>query len=288
MRIEDIKWLHVESSSKCNAWCPACPRNKHGYGISEGLVEQDLDAEIFKEHLSKLNKLTAIQFCGNFGDPIAGHNFLELVSIAKRHTNKIQIHTNGSLRSETWWLELANLLSDIEHDVWFGIDGLSGVHEIYRQGTDYNKIIKNATAFVNNGGYATWQFIPYDHNEHQLKDCIRESQRLGFKKFKLAKLYRIQQPARNYKTGEEYQLLPPKEFQHLLQIMQQPNSSIQVKIENCMHNSIPSIYLDASGKLSYCCFLANTKNPEKFDSIQELLYNTVDLTRHDCLLTCGT
>jgi hypothetical protein len=30
-------------------------------------------------------------------------------------------------------------LSDREHDVWFALDGLKGVHEIYRQGTNFDK-----------------------------------------------------------------------------------------------------------------------------------------------------
>mgnify|MGYP003335187616 CR=1 FL=1 len=39
MNNADIKWAHVELSTKCNAWCPACPRNKNGFGLIDGLVE---------------------------------------------------------------------------------------------------------------------------------------------------------------------------------------------------------------------------------------------------------
>ena len=50
---------------------------------------------------------------------------------------------------------------------------------------NYQKIIDNASAFIQAGGFATWQFVPYAHNEHQVKNCIKVSQELGFKKFKL-------------------------------------------------------------------------------------------------------
>jgi len=282
MKASDIKWLHIEASSKCNAWCPACPRNNNGYGLKAGLVEQDLKTDQLANILDQLPQLEGIQFCGNYGDPVIAHNFVELIKLAKVHTQKIQIHTNGSLRTAAWWKELAGLLVDINHDVWFGIDGLEGVHEIYRQGTDYTKIIENAKAFISAGGTATWQFIPYAHNEHQVKDCIRTSQQLGFKQFKLVKLYRDRRLAKHYRTGEEFDLLPPVEFQHLIRM---PKTSTVVDTKNCIHLSPPTMYLAADGKLSTCCFFAPV---EKFDSIDELLYNKLDLTHNQCLISCGT
>jgi sulfatase maturation enzyme AslB (radical SAM superfamily) len=277
---DSINWLHVEASSRCNAWCPACPRNLSGYGLDPIVIEQDLSDTRFADVLSQLPDNITIQFCGNYGDPIAAKNFMALLDLAIPKAKKIQIHTNGSLRSTKWWIELANKLANVDHDIWFGIDGLAGVHEIYRQGTDYNKIIENAQAFIGAGGYATWQFIPYAHNEHQIKDCIRESQRAGFKKFKLVKLYRNTVVARNYQTGEEFPLLPPKEFQHIIRM---PRTRTQVDPSNCMHLSYPSVYLSANGKLSLCCYLARSK---QFDTFEDLL-PTVDLTDKVCLTNCG-
>ena len=67
------------------------------------------------------------------------------------------------------------------------IDGLEDTHSYYRQGTNWKKIINNAKSFISSGGRAVWQFIPFAHNEHQIKSCIRLSQQLGFKEFKTAK-----------------------------------------------------------------------------------------------------
>jgi sulfatase maturation enzyme AslB (radical SAM superfamily) len=282
MKTEDVKWLHVEASSKCNAWCPACPRNKNGFGVVDWLIEQDLASARFQEVLNQLPRLTGIQFCGNFGDPIIAHNILELIEIAKSCADKIQIHTNGSLRTTDWWAQLAHLLQDIDHDVWFGIDGIGKTHEIYRQATSYEKIIANASAFITGGGYATWQFIPYQHNEHQIKDCIRTSQKIGFKKFKLVKLYRNQRLARNYRTGEEFDLLPPTEFQHLVKTN---ISNSMVDPNNCMHLNPGGIYLSALGQLSTCCYFSGKK---QFDTVDKLLYNLVDFNNQTCLTNCGS
>lgn len=279
--VEDIKWFHIEASSKCNAWCPVCPRNNNGFGLVDGLVEQDLTPALFEEALVNFPALECVQFCGNYGDPIASSYINELVSIAKKYVKKIQIHTNGGLRNANWWHEFADQLADIEHDVWFGIDGLKGVHEIYRQGTDFDKIMQNATSFIDAGGYATWQFIPYKHNEHQTKDCFKLSQKMKFKKFKLAKLYRKQTVAKHYKTGIEFELLPADSLK-LLTNINRPNTTVE--LHNCMHLSIPSVYMSANGKLSRCCYLSNQ---DRFTDATMLLNTVTDLNDQLCVKSCG-
>jgi hypothetical protein len=277
----DIKWAHVEASSKCNAWCPACVRNNHGFGLADHVVEQDLSPDLFESIISAMPNLHGIQLCGNLGDPIASSKINDIISISIKYSKKIQIHTNGSLRNTDWWAQLASQLSQIDHDVWFGIDGLEGVHEIYRQGTSFKKIIKNATAFIHNGGNATWQFIPYKHNEHQVLECLKLSQHLKFKKFKLANLYRNQTLARHYKTGEEFNLEPTKSMQRLIKI----HRSKPVKPNNCMHISMPSIYISASGNISRCCYFWSK---EQSNDINDFFKNiNADLSAQICIQNCG-
>jgi len=182
MILSDTTWLQVENSTKCNAWCPGCARNQGGYGLNPYLVVEDLSTERFEEVLKKLPNLETIQFSGTYGDTMAANNVLEHIDLAIKYASKIQIHTHGGIRSSQWWTDLGTLLKDLNHDVWFCLDGLKGVHEIYRQGTDFDKTVANAKAFISAGGYATWQFIPWAHNEHQIKDCMRLSQQMGFKK----------------------------------------------------------------------------------------------------------
>ncbi len=282
MQIEDIKWAHVEASSRCNAWCPACPRNNNGYGLAPGVIEQDLLPDRFEEIVSSLPSLYGVQFCGNLGDPLASAHIDQLITISKKYAKKIQIHTNGSLRNAEWWSKLARSLVEVEHDVWFGIDGLAGVHEVYRQGTDFEKIIKNAQVFISAGGYATWQFIPYKHNEHQVLECLRLSQQLNFKKFHLAKLYREQTLARHYKTGHEFDLLPTDSMRSLINI---DRIKIAVADNNCMHLSMPSIYVSAAGDVSRCCYMSRN---EKFQSVEQMLENvSTNLTDKICIRSCG-
>jgi hypothetical protein len=285
----NVRWLHVEASSRCNAWCPACPRNQNGQGMRPGLIEQDLLVERYKQVLSELPVLDGIQFCGNYGDPVIAQHFLDLVAASVGRTSKIQIHTNGSLRNTAWWHQLASHLQKFDsHDVWFGIDGLAGTHEIYRQATDFHKIIENAQAFIQAGGHATWQFIPFKHNEHQIKDCLLKSQQLGFKKFKLVKSFRSKKTiAFHWKTGEKFELEPADVYTQKWSV---PLKN-QVKISDCMHLAQPSIYLSASGVLSPCCYLADQLTD--ISAAEMLLKNnmeTILITAplRSCLENCGS
>lgn len=280
MNATDIRLLHVESSTKCNAWCPACPRNKSGFGLVDGLVETDLSVDRFNEVIEQLPKLETVQLCGNLGDPVAGSNFLDLVDIAINKELKLQIHTNGGLRNTTWWNNLGKKLNGHPHDVWFGIDGIGSVHEIYRQGTSYNKIIDNATAFINAGGNATWQFIPYEHNQHQVIQALKTSQDLKFKNFKLVKLFRKERSqVRHWQTGKEFEL---KIADKLIPLIKKDNLKMQSEVESCMHLSIPSIYLDVNGNISWCCY----RYREFENSVEELLNKPLDLSNKVCIKNC--
>lgn len=280
-----IKWLHVESTTKCNAWCPGCGRNKGGYELADGLELADLTTDALEQACLQLPNLEVIQFCPTYGDPLAADNIMEQVRVAKKYSKKIQLHTNGSLRNTEWWANLAAELSDVEHDVWFTLDGLEGVHEVYRQGTFFNKIIDNARAFINAGGYATWQFIPWAHNEHQITDCIKLSQQIGFKKFKLINRVRPVPIARHYKTGDSYELKPwsRNEITNPLTFVRN-----RVELQNCMHLSIPSIYLNYNGKLSRCCRYNLKETFDLVGNIDDQSDKILNDASEFCVYNCGS
>jgi sulfatase maturation enzyme AslB (radical SAM superfamily) len=285
--LDSVKWLQVEATSKCNAWCPGCTRNNNGFGLVDNLVLEDLETNKFSSLLAQLPNLETIDFCGTFGDAIAASNILELTELAKAHTKRLMIRTNGSLRSTQWWEDYATLLKDTSHEVWFCLDGLADTHSIYRQGTDFNKIIANATAFIKAGGQAVWQFIPFKHNEHQLKDCLKLSQSLGFLRFELLKNVRLNFQPVDYRSGVSYSIEPWSRNKIVNSLTVKKD---KVKCTNCMHLSLPSLYVNASGKINVCCYFnehhANS-NPELLLDIPKLLWKS-DLVPQVCKDYCGT
>ena len=254
--LKRIQWLHVEATTRCNAHCPACVRNNNGYGIKKSLTIEDLSVDRLREVIELLPNLKSIQLCGNRGDAVSAKNITNIIDLILSYDKIefIQLQTNGSLKTIEWWRDLAKKMKEVDHNVWFALDGLEDTHHIYRQGTDFKKIIDNASAFIENGGIATWQFIPFEHNQHQLKQCIALSRKLGFKDFKIVKSSRLPEVSRNYLTGEPYDI-KPFYLNDKYNSLTLENSKKIVDIKECMHLEKPSLYLGANGMLSICCYL---------------------------------
>jgi MoaA/NifB/PqqE/SkfB family radical SAM enzyme len=278
MDAHKVKRIHFEITTKCNAHCPACARNNSGFGISKKLVLTDMSLNKFVEITKMFNSLEEVQLCGSLGDPIASSNFTDIIDYCISEKLKVDIHTNGSLKTKDWWSNLAERLYNTQHKIIFGIDGLEGVHELYRQGTNFNKIIENAKAFIDNKGHAEWQFILFKHNKHQVKECMQLSRQLGFKKFYTKNSIRIPNNgmARNYKTGESY-LLERVNYSDVKEI----KNSLQVS--ECLHVSTFSVYVNANGEINPCCFLTSTP----FNG--STLYNEIITGNASefCIQTCG-
>lgn len=261
--LDNIEWLHVEPTTRCNAWCSSCGRNNNGYGLTDFVME-DLSPERLTDVIGSLPKLKTVQFSGNLGDPCASKIINKQLKVIRDRDLLLQLHTNGSLRSKEWWKKLAITFGE-SLTVWFAIDGLQDTHHIYRQGTNWNKVIENAKSFIDEGGKAVWQFVPFAHNEHQIKSCIQLSQKLGFQRFEFVKNARYTKKSFNYRTGKAIDIRPWSKHTtqwtrkgKILNKNTSQNKTHQVKSKNCMHLALKSIFLNAYGVLTPCCYLANT------------------------------
>lgn len=190
-KLKDVKTVQAEISSYCNAACPQCPRNVFGGNtISELPLNKwsisDFDY-IFPVSLQQ--QLTTFYFCGTYGDPMTNNNIGHMCQSLRSNNPHINIgiHTNGSIGHTDLYLELASTVNFIA----FGIDGLEDTNHVYRRKTKWDKIIEKASAFISAGGYAIWDFIVFEHNEHQVDQARQLSKQLGFKEFCIKKTGRF-------------------------------------------------------------------------------------------------
>lgn len=185
IKFNEIKCVHLEMSSLCNARCPQCPRNFYGYPFNNGYPEVNLTLENAKKIFapSFLKQLEIIWVNGNFGDFVMNPESIEIFEYFRKINSSLdlQVSTNGSARDKQFWINLAKL----KVKVAFCLDGLSDTHSMYRQDTNWELIIKNATTFIQNQGKAIWKMILFDHNKHQVDKCRELSKKLGFYKFEL-------------------------------------------------------------------------------------------------------
>jgi MoaA/NifB/PqqE/SkfB family radical SAM enzyme len=181
-----IDEYQIEITSLCNAGCPQCPRNNLGEGvnpympltsISRGIIDKAFPDELVK-------RLRQIFFCGSYGDPIAHHEFLDILKDFRKKSPTVwlYIHTNGGIRGTDWWTELAEILNG-HGKIDFGIDGLADTNHLYRRNVDFDRVMANTQAFIRAGGKAQWNYIVFEHNEHQVEEARQLSIDMGFESF---------------------------------------------------------------------------------------------------------
>ena len=190
-RYEDIREVHLEITTRCNASCPQCPRNLSGGAVNPALPMAELTLSdvrrIFpRELVTRLRKLYA---CGNYGDPMVAKDTLEIFRYfrAANPTMELGMFTNGSGRTATFWEDLAKTVSYVR----FSIDGLEDTNHVYRRGTQWTRIMESVTAFIAAGGRAEWDFIVFRHNEHQIEEARALAEKIGFRRFFVKKTSRF-------------------------------------------------------------------------------------------------
>jgi MoaA/NifB/PqqE/SkfB family radical SAM enzyme len=257
-KLENIKSIHLELTSKCQARCPMCPRRINGGMINPLFNITEINLETFKVWFPAtfITQLNDILLCGNLGDPIIAQDTLEILEYVKKINPNIHLsmHTNGSARTKQWWQRLAKTGVSIT----FGIDGLNDTHHLYRIGTDWARIIENATAFIDAGGQAEWHMLVFKHNEHQVDACRELSEQLKFKNFSVKHTSRF--------TEEKFHVLDDEG--RTIHMLEPTERSIQMipKVKAAMVDTTPKsihckakqsnqLYIAADGTISPCCWL---------------------------------
>ena len=193
-RYNDIKTVHLEVTDKCNAACPMCARNINGGEDNPQLPDVELSVDDVRTMfpVDFVKQLDRMYMCGNYGDPIAAKDTLEIFQYFREHNSKmtLSLHTNGSAKSTEWWKSLATILGSKGYVV-FSVDGLEDTNHLYRQNTVFSKIMSNAQAFIDAGGRARWDYIVFAHNEHQVELAETLANNMRFEKFQFKKSARF-------------------------------------------------------------------------------------------------
>lgn len=195
LKLEEIKNLSLEITSHCNSACPMCSRYNEDWDTREPnktLPIRHVEYETFIDFSSQIPNLAHCSFEGKYGDPLMNVDLNRYVDYYTNRGVQCEIHTNGSLRNISWWEDLATYMKRVRGSrVVFSVDGLADTNHIYRQKTDFNIIMENARAFINAGGRATWDFIVFQHNEHQVDDAIALAKEYGFYSINIKNTHRF-------------------------------------------------------------------------------------------------
>lgn len=232
------KVLHLEPTDVCNLACLLCAREVDT--AFDASIHHHLTIDQIQQHLNDgaIEDLDKMFMCGNYGEPAAGANTLDIYRYFRSVNPEIVLgmNTNGSLRGTDWWQQLAWILDQPRDYVVFSIDGLEDTNPVYRVNSVWDKIMLNAQTFINEGGHAHWDMLVYKHNEHQVDACEQLARDMGFKWFR-AKVSR-----RPLANALEY----PVTWSRL---------EYTVGKIDCHALKESSVYIDAQGRISPCCWL---------------------------------
>jgi MoaA/NifB/PqqE/SkfB family radical SAM enzyme len=244
MDLSNIKEIHIEPTSLCNAECPQCARNILGTGLNPNIQLGSLSIDWFKETFTRDNiaNIDKIFFCGNVGDPCATPDLLKIVAYLKSIKPHIVLgaNTNGSLKTRIWFKELGHLLNGPLDYLVFSIDGLEDTNHIYRRNTVWSKIMENAEAYISTGASAHWDMLVFRHNRHQVDSAQTIARQMGFRWFRS-------------KSTDRWDIYPMGELEPA-DLYEKPN--YQTTKPECEKNRDSSMFIDYTGKVWPCCHMA--------------------------------
>ena len=262
--------VHLEISTRCNASCPLCPRNLSGYDTDLGYPVHDMTLDEAKKIFTVefLKQLEKILINGNFGDFVTARDGLKIVQYFTEVNPKIEIEisTNASAKPNIW----ADLGKMPNVFVGFDIDGLKDTHSLYRRFTDWDLVISNAKKFIAAGGRAKWRMIKFDHNKHQIEECRRMSEELGFAEFDIVYDGRDTGPVYNREGNFSYHLGKDKGdypqraevWDEWTEVGGKPETrkiqfmtTVSKSKIDCYSKKFREIYISATGEVYPCCWL---------------------------------
>lgn len=318
LKLADIRRVHVELTTRCNARCPMCPRNYRGYEYNSGYPVTELSLDDFKRIFTpdflqqlkpppvpndgfphKITKFYGVNFNGNLGDFALARDGVEIVHYLIRHDVHVNITTNGSMRGRAWW----SLLAHPNVTIGFALDGLEDTHNLYRQDTSWRTVIDNAVGYIAAGGRAKWRFIPFDHNRHQEEECRKLAQDLGFVEFENIYDGRDNGPVFTRAGEFSHQIGHDTRPAHIVPDVQSllenhktwfNHRTIKIVKDEpelrlvCEHKRQEEIYIAADGSVYPCCFLGyypTTMNHPGNEQLRELVHenNALEYSLEHCL-----
>lgn len=180
--------IRFDLGNFCNLDCPSCFRQSatkdynestkknvkyHPYlnthYVTRTEVEKWFPESFLKKHIEHM------LFCGASSEPTLNPDFVSIVDYFLDKVDIISMSTNGSTRNTDWWYNLGKTKI---HPI-FSIDSLKPDNNLYRIGSNSEKVVENMKAFTAAGGKCTLKHILFKHNQDEVEDFIKLTKELG-------------------------------------------------------------------------------------------------------------
>ena len=159
-----------------------CDRNENGGVDNRHIDNSELSLQDCQSIFTPafIKQLNTMYMCGNLGDPIVARDTLEVFRYFRQHNDKmwLSMNTNAGAKPVEWWRELAQVYGRMG-TVIFSVDGLSDTNHLYRQNVNWDIVDQSMRAYIEGGGKVRWDYLIFDHNQHQVEEAERMAKLFG-------------------------------------------------------------------------------------------------------------
>jgi radical SAM protein with 4Fe4S-binding SPASM domain len=130
----------VETTAKCNLYCPMCPRETHKQ------PKADMVPEVFERLVREAGASAEHMMLIGLGEPFMDPRIFERIEFCHRHSISTLLSTNGTFLDERL---AARILDSPLSEITLSFDGAKKeTFEFYRKGANFEKVRDNFTRFA--------------------------------------------------------------------------------------------------------------------------------------------
>jgi radical SAM protein with 4Fe4S-binding SPASM domain len=163
--------LAIESTAKCNLFCPMCPRETFYF------PPKDMDLAVFHKIIDESKDFLEFAVPYGAGEPLLNPEIYDMLAYCRSAGVPTGISTNATVLTEAASRRL--IASGLDYII-FAFDGATReTYELYRKGADFEKVRNNILTFLRvkkemkSRIFCIVQVVRLKENQHEIPDLLR-------------------------------------------------------------------------------------------------------------------
>ena len=181
----------VDPMNACQLACPGCVHSNRSkelklFDWGPGVLSESMFAGFMRRYGPYAIEA---EFC-NYGEPLLNRNTPQLIRLAKTYLVRTMLSTNMGVKH---FDAEAYVNSGLDY-MTVAIDGATqSVYEKFRRKGDIEAVFNNVRTLIQTKKrmgkrtpLVSWQFLAFEHNQHEIDDAIKMARSLGVDQFVVA------------------------------------------------------------------------------------------------------
>lgn len=181
----------VDPMNACQLACPGCVHSNRSkelklFDWGPGVLSESMFGDFMRRYGPYAIET---EFC-NYGEPLLNRNTPKLIRLAKAYLSRTMLSTNMGVKH---FDAEAYVNSGLDY-MTVAIDGATqSVYEKFRRKGDIEAVFNNVRSLIQTkkkmgkrSPLVSWQYLAFEHNEHEIDDAIKMARSLDFDQFVVA------------------------------------------------------------------------------------------------------